>query len=346
MPTRVTPPGETQERRQPDYGQGWRGPTRRYFTGFCLPLVAPPRDAGRAGPPVRHAGAEAPPKKVPGLTLDRAVRLLEAALAEPELGLPRATAAGGLPHPSQRGGPEVAREDLAGQTPRHQIPAAVEVAMDTVGNGMKRRPRSYHSATLWRVEHGEGSRHAGVGHDATHPTEPPPCHRDSLPSSADSSKTSSPGSAPGPSPTPAPPSAIAGAMASSIPSRPSTCSCPRSFTAIPPASTSSTSGAGPSPAGAYCQARKRLPLAVWQHLLEGTAARLRRATDPESRWRGHRVWTVDGSSFSMPDAPALRQHFGQPPSQRPGCGGGRVARQSGASGSVRAAGGQASAQAM
>jgi hypothetical protein len=29
---------------------------------------------------------------VPGLTLDRAVRLLEAALAEPELRLPRATA--------------------------------------------------------------------------------------------------------------------------------------------------------------------------------------------------------------------------------------------------------------
>ena len=73
-------------------------------------------------------------------------------------------------------------------------------------------------------------------------------------------------------------------------------------------------------ASAYCQARKRLPLAVWQHLLEGTAARLRRTTEQESRWRGHRVWIVDGSSFSMPDVPELRRHFGQPPSQRPGCG--------------------------
>ncbi len=54
--------------------------------------VAPPHDAGRAGAPVRDAGAEAPPKKVPELTLDRTVRLLEAAFSEPALRLPRATA--------------------------------------------------------------------------------------------------------------------------------------------------------------------------------------------------------------------------------------------------------------
>jgi hypothetical protein len=73
-------------------------------------------------------------------------------------------------------------------------------------------------------------------------------------------------------------------------------------------------------ASAYCQARKRLPLEFWQRLLEVTTARLRSATEPASRWRGHRVWIVDGSSFSMPDVPELRRHFGQPPSQRPGCG--------------------------
>jgi hypothetical protein len=73
-------------------------------------------------------------------------------------------------------------------------------------------------------------------------------------------------------------------------------------------------------ASAYCQARKRLPLELWQRLLQDTASRLRRTTEQESRWRGHRVWIVDGSSFSMPDVPALRRHFGQPPSQRPGCG--------------------------
>jgi hypothetical protein len=73
-------------------------------------------------------------------------------------------------------------------------------------------------------------------------------------------------------------------------------------------------------ASAYCQARKRLPLELWRRLLQDTASRLRRTTEPESRWRGHRVRIVDGSSFSMPDVPALRRHFGQPPSQRPGCG--------------------------
>ena len=54
--------------------------------------MTPPHDAGGAGAPVRDVGAEAAPKKTPELTLDRTVRLLEAALEEPELRLPRATA--------------------------------------------------------------------------------------------------------------------------------------------------------------------------------------------------------------------------------------------------------------
>jgi hypothetical protein len=71
---------------------------------------------------------------------------------------------------------------------------------------------------------------------------------------------------------------------------------------------------------AYCQARKRLPLAVFHALLEKIAAALRAATAGESRWLGHRVWLVDGSSFSMPDEPELQRHFGQPGNQRKGCG--------------------------
>jgi Transposase DDE domain len=71
---------------------------------------------------------------------------------------------------------------------------------------------------------------------------------------------------------------------------------------------------------AYCQARKRLPLSVYYYLLEQTAAAVRRATAAECRWFGHRVWVVDGSSFSMPDTPALQAAFGQPTNQRPGCG--------------------------
>ena len=66
---------------------------------------------------------------------------------------------------------------------------------------------------------------------------------------------------------------------------------------------------------AYCQARKRLPLALFHWLLERTAAVLRSATAAASQWRGHRVWLVDGSGFSMPDTPELQRHFGQPGGQ-------------------------------
>jgi hypothetical protein len=71
---------------------------------------------------------------------------------------------------------------------------------------------------------------------------------------------------------------------------------------------------------AYCQARKRLPLAVYHGLLEKIAAMSRAATEGESRWLGHRVWLVDGSSFSMPDEPELQRYFGQPGNQKKGCG--------------------------
>ena len=73
-------------------------------------------------------------------------------------------------------------------------------------------------------------------------------------------------------------------------------------------------------AGAYCQARKRLPLGVLHRLLEAVAGSVRGATAEAARWLGHRVWVIDGSSFSMPDTPALQAAFGQPAGQRPGCG--------------------------
>jgi len=34
----------------------------------------------------------------------------------------------------------------------------------------------------------------------------------------------------------------------------------------------------------------------------------------------HRTLLVDGSSFSMPDTPALQKHFGQSEKAKPGCG--------------------------
>lgn len=37
-------------------------------------------------------------------------------------------------------------------------------------------------------------------------------------------------------------------------------------------------------------------------------------------WLGHRLFVLDGSSFSMPDTDQLREHFGQPGGQTAGCG--------------------------
>lgn len=73
-------------------------------------------------------------------------------------------------------------------------------------------------------------------------------------------------------------------------------------------------------AAAYCEARKRLPLVVFDSLLERTTRHLNADLAATARWLGHRVFLMDGSSFSMPDTSELRDHFGQPGKQQPGCG--------------------------
>ncbi len=71
---------------------------------------------------------------------------------------------------------------------------------------------------------------------------------------------------------------------------------------------------------AYCQARMRVPLSVFQTLLEQTASRMKEEISDTGRWLGHRLFYVDGSSFSMPDKPCLQKEFGQPGGQKKGCG--------------------------
>lgn len=77
--------------------------------------------------------------------------------------------------------------------------------------------------------------------------------------------------------------------------------------------------------GAYCQARRRLPLAALRRLLLETGTPLRRSHDHTSRpnpalWHGHRIFLLDASSCSMPDTPGLQRRFGQPGGQKKGCG--------------------------
>lgn len=71
---------------------------------------------------------------------------------------------------------------------------------------------------------------------------------------------------------------------------------------------------------AYCQARARLPLAFFHRLHWAALGSCQRQAGRAARWRGHRVFLHDGSSFSMPDTDELRQEFGQPGGQADGCG--------------------------
>ena len=64
----------------------------------------------------------------------------------------------------------------------------------------------------------------------------------------------------------------------------------------------------------------KLPLTVFQQLLRSVSDAVQPEALAQGRWLGHRTFWVDGSSFSMPDTPALQEHFGQSGKQLPGCG--------------------------
>ena len=73
-------------------------------------------------------------------------------------------------------------------------------------------------------------------------------------------------------------------------------------------------------AQAYCDARARLPLAVYQTLLTEVYYQLvPHLRGDEHLWHGHRTFHVDASTFSMPDTPELAQTFGYPSGPKPGC---------------------------
>jgi hypothetical protein len=79
---------------------------------------------------------------------------------------------------------------------------------------------------------------------------------------------------------------------------------------------------------AWCQARARLPIDVIRGMHEQVIEVARRELDARDDrgdggpllWHGHRVHVVDGTSDSMPDTPALRQHYGVPAGCRSGLG--------------------------
>lgn len=75
-------------------------------------------------------------------------------------------------------------------------------------------------------------------------------------------------------------------------------------------------GVKPVTPSALCQARTRLPLAVMQKLLRSLCD----TAGVTGLFHGHKLWTVDGSSASLPDTPELQETYPQPKVQRAGCG--------------------------
>ena len=74
-------------------------------------------------------------------------------------------------------------------------------------------------------------------------------------------------------------------------------------------------------AQAYCQARARVPLKVYQELLSVVCnAVLQQVGRSAHLWHGHRTFHIDGSTFSMSDTESLRAAFGMPSGQKEGCG--------------------------
>lgn len=80
----------------------------------------------------------------------------------------------------------------------------------------------------------------------------------------------------------------------------------------------STEGKDASPeTGAYCSARKELPL---EHVKALQGPLVQHLDAPDSLFWGRRVLVVDGSSVSMPDTPENQAEWPQPSAQKPGCG--------------------------
>jgi hypothetical protein len=70
--------------------------------------------------------------------------------------------------------------------------------------------------------------------------------------------------------------------------------------------------------GAYCKARKRLPLGLVQRLSRAVAERLSACQSEHWKWRGREIKLVDGTTVSMPDTPDNRKHFPRSKGQKRG----------------------------
>jgi hypothetical protein len=85
----------------------------------------------------------------------------------------------------------------------------------------------------------------------------------------------------------------------------------RAFRGLPPCSEET---------GTYCDARKRLPVAVVRRLVRGTALRGQTEAPESWLWKGRRVYLVDGTTVSMPDTTENQATYPQARTQKAGVG--------------------------
>lgn len=72
--------------------------------------------------------------------------------------------------------------------------------------------------------------------------------------------------------------------------------------------------------GAYCQARKRLPLKFFSTVTRLVGRSLDSQVDPKWLWKGRRVYMFDGTTVTMADTPENQQAYPQLYNQKPGLG--------------------------
>ena len=72
--------------------------------------------------------------------------------------------------------------------------------------------------------------------------------------------------------------------------------------------------------GAYCRARKRLPLEMVSTLTRHTGRMITEHSPNTWHWKGRAVRLVDGTTVSLPDTPDNQQSYPQSSSQQPGLG--------------------------
>jgi hypothetical protein len=75
-----------------------------------------------------------------------------------------------------------------------------------------------------------------------------------------------------------------------------------------------------SETGAYCSARKRLPLAFFRAVARRVGLTLDARAEPQWLWKGRRALLFDGSSVAMPDTPQNRKDYPLTYNQKPGTG--------------------------